>query len=109
MTVKLEVNKDINENLKDRYALLDRCYQDKDLQQQIREYCARDIKFWIDAFCWTYNPNTSLKNCPFILLPVFSETQFESHIKRKYQDKKFDYPQQHKFCRDVVAKQARRV
>ena len=31
----------------------------------LREACKNDVLFWINTFCWTYDPRTAAKRVPF--------------------------------------------
>lgn len=53
----------------ERCELLERARLDKGLQAELRELCKRDINFWFDYFCYTYNPRLKSPHLPFNLFP----------------------------------------
>lgn len=58
--------KTLNENLKERAQLLISAEHDATLQAAVKEMCRRDRLYWINLFCYTYDPRTQLKSLPFI-------------------------------------------
>ena len=61
----------VNERLRKRVLLLDKAEKDLELRAELLELCKRDPVFWINNFCWTYNPNypSSCQDIPFELFP----------------------------------------
>jgi phage terminase large subunit len=53
--------------LRDRADLIKRASADPKLQAGLYEKCRRDILFWFNNFCWTYNPREKPYNFPFNL------------------------------------------
>lgn len=43
------------------------------LQQLLLERCRRDIAFWFDTFCWTFDPRKKVPHIPFVLYPFQQE------------------------------------
>src|SRR5689334_3229375 len=67
--------KDIAKNIAYRKALLQRAAGDEEFQQLCWLRAARDIIWYVDSFCVTYNPNLHPDNPyrPFILWPYQEE------------------------------------
>jgi phage terminase large subunit len=67
--------KDIKEyvgyNIRERIILLDKCSVDEEFKFTTLELASRDPVFWINNFCWTYNPKFPLgcNDVPFVLYP----------------------------------------
>lgn len=60
---------DIQADLAKRAALLSKAEHDPKLQQLLLETCKRDIVYWFNNFCWTYNPRAEVTTMPFNLYP----------------------------------------
>ena len=58
---------DFRGNLEYRFELKNKCHGDIELAAYVREYCARDIEYWFDVFCWTYDPRKNPSVIPMIL------------------------------------------
>lgn len=78
----------MRENVEYRVKVLKRAEQNERLQQYLYEYCGRDIKSWINTFCWTKNPKdlkTPIK--PFILYEDYQDElvdEIEKAISQQY-------------------------
>jgi hypothetical protein len=61
--------KSIEDNLKFRKYVLNRCNADEVFREQIQIACSRSFVFWCCAFAWTYDPKTHPRqpNRPFVL------------------------------------------
>jgi len=59
-------------NLEKRYSLLKKAQQNVALQNLLIEYCRRDINFWFNTFCWTFDPRQGDPEIPFLLYPYQS-------------------------------------
>lgn len=59
----------LNENKRFRVQVLERCEKDLEYRNYITEKCRRDTKFFINTFCWTFDPRLSKPHLPFILYP----------------------------------------
>jgi hypothetical protein len=59
----------IIKNKRDRAEILYKADKDLELQRIIIEKCSRDPVFYINNFCWTFNPNLSYPYIPFLLYP----------------------------------------
>jgi hypothetical protein len=53
-------------NLEYRSRLLEACDDDLELRAYVKEYCKRDILFWLDIFAWTKDPRQENDILPFI-------------------------------------------
>jgi len=55
--------------LEERIKILDKASEDIEFQALLKERARRDIKFFVNMFCWTYDPRNEVKkrNIPFIL------------------------------------------
>jgi hypothetical protein len=63
------VPKDLIENLSFRRELQVAALEDLELQQQLWQMCRRDTLFWINCFCWLFEPRPRPKTIPFITWP----------------------------------------
>jgi len=74
--------KEFRSNLEYRSRLLDACDADDELRAYVKEYCKRDILFWIDCFCWTKDPRKENSILPFICYDFQREAikTIEKHI-----------------------------
>jgi hypothetical protein len=78
MDLYKRVPKDLHENLLFRRWLYRRAAGDVALQAALREYCKRDILFWINVFCWTYDPRLKgNKTIPFLTYQFQDEAILE--------------------------------
>jgi len=59
----------MEENLKARQAMLTRAASDRDFQQTVWDACSRDILYFVNLFCWTYDPRKPNPKIPFITYP----------------------------------------
>lgn len=57
---------DYNENAKYRLDLLINCHNNESLMANLKELCRRDILFWVNCFCFTYNPRKTPSAIPFV-------------------------------------------
>lgn len=57
------------ENKRFRAELLQRADSDPHLQAVLREKCRHDIRFFFNAFAWTYDPRLPNPVLPFVLYP----------------------------------------
>lgn len=60
------VPKNVDANLKFRRELLEMAGHDVKAAAQIRTLCAEDLLFYVNAFCWTYDPRLQIGKVPFI-------------------------------------------
>jgi hypothetical protein len=68
------VPRELKSNLIFRYEIVKRINASDKFAQDMWDICQRDILFFVNVFCWTYNPRLKCeKNVPFILYP-FQET-----------------------------------
>jgi phage terminase large subunit len=56
-----------------RVALLDSAEDDPILQASIREQCANDPSYFINNWCWTYDPRRKPSTIPFDMFPLQGE------------------------------------
>lgn len=63
------VPKDLTANLKFRQELLRRAASSRGLRRELKKACAEDILFYVNAFCWTYDPRCENSVVPFITYP----------------------------------------
>ncbi len=61
-----QVPKDVFLNLNFRDFAYREARQSQALRQALKEYCRKDILFWVNVFLWTYDPRLSEKRIPFI-------------------------------------------
>jgi len=69
------VPKGLVDNLAFRRALIEYCRENEPAQQDVWRMCSRDMLFWINTFCWGYDPRSSadFPVVPFITYP-FQDT-----------------------------------
>tara|TARA_R100001594_G_scaffold93186_1_gene127528 strand:+ start:439 stop:2442 length:2004 start_codon:yes stop_codon:yes gene_type:complete len=53
------------ENLQWRHAWRTDAIHDRELQKDLRQAAFEDVLFWFNAFCWCFEPRSSLKVRPF--------------------------------------------
>jgi hypothetical protein len=59
--------------LRKRTQLLQKAKNSKPLQDLLLAMCRRDIKFWFNHFCWTFDPRAAHPHQPFVLYPYQEE------------------------------------
>ena len=70
------VPKDLDGNLKFRRDLLMMAGTDPTAAAQLRQLCSEDLLFYVNTFCWTYDPRAKAPNpsvVPFITYPAFQD------------------------------------
>lgn len=71
------VPKDLIGNLEFRRGLLEMASQSDTAAAEIRRMCSEDLLFYVNAFCWTYDPRNKSKGtpsvAPFITYPEFQD------------------------------------
>jgi len=69
--------------MQQRLWLLQQAAQNPNLQALLRERCRRDIVFWFNQFCWTFDPRKPQPVQPFTLYPYQVQTvfQLQQHIR----------------------------
>lgn len=65
----LEVPTELEANKRFRAQLLERAENDLELQAVLKEKCKLDNQFFIDVFCWTFDPRLANPVIPFVLYP----------------------------------------
>lgn len=72
------ISTDLQENLRQRKALLDYGRSSREAALELWIMCSRDPVFFVNAFLWTYNPRLSTTAAvPFILYPYQVEALIE--------------------------------
>lgn len=56
-------------NLQDRVLMLRKASEEPRYQELLLEACRRDILFWFESFCWTFDPRRTPSEVPFKLYP----------------------------------------
>jgi hypothetical protein len=67
------VPKDLDRNLAFRARLLEEAGRDVSTAAQLRAMCAEDLLFYVNAFCWTYDPRSKVKVTPFVTYEAFQD------------------------------------
>lgn len=67
------VPKATDANLRFRRSLLEEAGRDAVAAAQIRRMCAEDLLFYVNAFCWTYDPRASVPVTPFVTYAGFQD------------------------------------
>lgn len=65
----MKAPKDLLENKKFRAEILQKAETDIELQAALKRECQLNDKFFIDTFCWTFDPRLTDPTIPFILYP----------------------------------------
>lgn len=74
------------ENLKWRTRVLKRAARDCDFAEAMRQACAADPVFFLNAFGWTYDPRRPTTKLPFILFPFQEEAIQELRLAIGHHD-----------------------
>lgn len=67
------VPKDMQDNLRYRSKALLLAKQDKKNAEEFWMMCSRDLLFYVNMFCWTYDPRIGTGKLPFITYPFQDE------------------------------------
>lgn len=67
------VPKDLEQNLRFRRSLLEDASRDPAMASQLRRMCGEDLLFYVNAFCWTYDPRALHKVVPFVTYREFQD------------------------------------
>ena len=65
----IEVPKSAADNVRWRMHALERGAKDPAAAHALTEECRRDVLFWVNTFCWTYDPRTKSRIVPFVTYP----------------------------------------
>lgn len=65
----MQAPKELLANKRFRAEILQRASNDPEFQAVLKQKCADDPVFFVDTFCWTYDPRLSEPIIPFILYP----------------------------------------
>jgi hypothetical protein len=68
------VPKEHNENLRWRKSVYKAARESEHDQRALRKMCSEDPLFYVNAFCWTYDPRLESPMVPFITYPFQDET-----------------------------------
>lgn len=71
------VPKDTRANLRFRRSLLLEAGRDASAAAQIRRMCAEDLLFYVNAFCFTYDPRLSVPVVPFVTYEFQDEAMLD--------------------------------
>lgn len=72
--------------------LVERCQEDRLLAEDVWKYCALNLVFWVEVFCWTKDPRRKPDILPFICYDAYQEEtllEIEAAINDQY-DEGFD-------------------
>src|ERR1044072_8368218 len=67
-------------DLASRVWILSMAHDDPEKQAALYEKCRRDIVFWFNHFCWTFDPRVDKPDMPFVLYP-FQEFMVREWLK----------------------------
>ena len=67
------VPKDLRSNLKFRRRLIKWGSENKSNSKTLWQMCSRDILFYINTFCWTFDPRKRPSTIPFITYESFQD------------------------------------
>lgn len=83
--------KDYNENLKYRDNVITKAQKDKELRSLLMAKCKEDIVFFLNVFCWTFDPRKEESHLPFITYE-FQDTHLHKMVEcaEKGEDFVFD-------------------
>ncbi len=71
-----------------RLRLLYQAKNNPELQMLLMEQCQRDICFWFNHFCWTFDPREKPAQLPFVLYP-YQETFIQTLVRHIEQGEDF--------------------
>lgn len=71
------VPKEVDANLRWRREVLKAARQSESDRASLRRMCGEDLLFYVNAFCWTYDPRLENPAVPFITYPFQDETLVE--------------------------------
>ena len=76
------VPKRVRENLLFRQRLVEQCYEDKSYQVDVEQMCREDLLFFVNVFCFTYNPRMQAgrRELPFITY------HFQDHVFQRMEE-----------------------
>ena len=69
--------KDMAVNARIRRGLLEDAARDRRAAEQIKTECAKDIIFYVNGFCWTYDPRRMEPDIPFVTYPFQDDALLE--------------------------------
>ena len=72
-----DVPKTRDANLRFRDGLLAEAAGNPRAQQALRQVCSQDILFYVNAFCFTFDPRTRDKSLPFMTYPFQDKALLE--------------------------------
>lgn len=72
-----KVPKDYRRNLLYRANLLERAAKSRSLQRELVKACSEDVLFYVNTFCWTYDPRKKQSVIPFITYKFQDEAFLE--------------------------------
>jgi len=67
------VPKELKANLAFRRDVINMASRDKQTALAIRQMCAEDLLFYVNTFCWTYDPRSKASVIPFITYTEFQD------------------------------------
>lgn len=71
------------EVLKERHDIFDLCETDLDFRRIALEKSKKNVVFWCNTFCWTYDPRKRPSMLPFLLFPKQQEYLLWRNERRK--------------------------
>ncbi|WP_309382001.1 hypothetical protein [Cerasicoccus frondis] len=86
------VPKSMDANLLFRRDLLMMASTDPSAAKQIKQMCAEDLLFYVNAFCWTYDPRCPVSRMPFITYPEFQDDAMLSIVECVERGEDFSMP-----------------
>lgn len=72
------VPKDFSKNIAFRRYILELGGKNGAARSEILRMCCEDILFYINVFCWTYDPRQNIRKMPFITYTSFQDKVIES-------------------------------
>ena len=67
----------MNDRMSQRALWLQQAASSPELQQLLLAQCRRDIRFWFNHFCWTFDPRLPQPHQPFVLYPFQEKALLE--------------------------------
>ncbi len=67
------VPKGIEDNLRFRREMLTRAAAYPAVARELKKMCAEDLLFYVNTFCWTYDPRSKVSVTPFLTYPEFQD------------------------------------
>ena len=73
MISQINYPRTLDGNIDFRISLTEKCKKDRELAEDVWKYCALNLIFWVEVFCWTKDPRRKPDILPFICFDAYQE------------------------------------